>query len=150
MELSVVGVLLLHPWLKIKSKMFFCLSSLYKNLVFLSNLVQSSLTILGTCSKILFKKSILGQFLSALFSSSKSFSFSVQKYFSILHPLSVLYSSISLKDKCPNGRETTEFGKYKGLSLSCENLLFLILWVVISPFLTEILPTSLTSAFGFL
>ena len=110
-ELSIVSILFFHSAHKIKSKLFCCNSSLYKNFVFLSNLAQSTWTIFGICSKILFKKFILRVFLSALFSNSKSFSFSVQKYFSILRPLSFLYSSISRNAKCPKGRETIAFRK---------------------------------------
>ena len=121
--------------------MFCFLSSLYKKLVFLSNLVQSILTILGTCSKILFKKSILEQILSVLFSSSKSFSFSVQKYFSILRPLSFIFINFCIWKQLHSENKSA-------CRLVAKNF-FLILCVVISPFLTEILTTSLMSALVF-
>ena len=115
LELSIVDVLptrfSFYPAHNIKSKVLFCLCSLYKNNIFWSNLAQLTLAIFGFCSKIVFKKSRQDVAVSPVFSSSKRFSFSAQKYFSILCPLLFLYSSISFRDKWPKGRDNIPLGK---------------------------------------
>ena len=84
LKLSIIDVLSafdFQPKLSIKSKMLCCLCSLYKSVVCLSNLVQSTFTTLEFCSRILFKSLDKVLLSVLLFLASRGFLFRFRNTF---------------------------------------------------------------------